>query len=162
MVRRGFGLIEVLVSLTLLGVALLGVTSSTLFALRLLREAEATEQGAQRRFRSSTRSCRKTVLSMASVQPASTRSAGRSCAIPQLFAGTMFRWRIPEVLALTRPVIVSRTWRGFHDATGRSRFFPGRTANGTCTGWAGHRDGCGPAARSGANGPADLRTHTES
>src|SRR5262245_66672639 len=47
MVRRGFGLIEVLVSLTLLGVALLGVTSSTLFALRLLREAEATEQGAQ-------------------------------------------------------------------------------------------------------------------
>jgi prepilin-type N-terminal cleavage/methylation domain-containing protein len=46
MVRRGFGLIEVLVSITLLGIALLGVAGSTLFALRMLRDAEAIEQGA--------------------------------------------------------------------------------------------------------------------
>jgi prepilin-type N-terminal cleavage/methylation domain-containing protein len=46
MVRPGFGLIEVLVALTLLGIVMLGVAGSTLLAARLLGEAEATEQSA--------------------------------------------------------------------------------------------------------------------
>ena len=44
--RGGFGLIEVLVALTLLGVALLGVAASSLFAARLLRRADDSERGA--------------------------------------------------------------------------------------------------------------------
>ncbi len=43
---RGFALIEVVVALTLLGVALLGVTGSTVLAARVLRQAEATERSA--------------------------------------------------------------------------------------------------------------------
>ncbi|MGH7468701.1 MAG: type IV pilus modification PilV family protein [Longimicrobiales bacterium] len=44
--RRGFGLVEVVVALTLVGVALLGVAGSALLAGTLLRQAEASERGA--------------------------------------------------------------------------------------------------------------------
>jgi prepilin-type N-terminal cleavage/methylation domain-containing protein len=44
--RHGFGLVEVIVALTLVGVALLGVAGSALTAAALLRQAEASEQGA--------------------------------------------------------------------------------------------------------------------
>ena len=44
--QPAFALIEVIVALTLLGLALLGVTGSALLAARVLREAEATERGA--------------------------------------------------------------------------------------------------------------------
>ena len=41
--KRGFGLIEVIVALTLLGVALLGVAGTTTLAARMMREAQADE-----------------------------------------------------------------------------------------------------------------------
>src|SRR5262245_56332935 len=42
--RSGFGLIEVIVALTLLSVGLLGVAGSAVLAGRLIREADADEQ----------------------------------------------------------------------------------------------------------------------
>ena len=42
--RRGFGLIEVVVALTLLSVALLGIAGTATLAARMIREAQGDEQ----------------------------------------------------------------------------------------------------------------------